>query len=667
MAAPGLTPLLFNNGKQDQIFTSQDLLRKQIMKIIQYKSSNPAFAGKSVLPTIPEIEQTHLIFVKNTFRPFVVFGMEYSVFPANANTGWGGTFQFLIQQTGDFFCDMAVMATVTPPVFQGGGPVLAASNTITHVNMGNTSVYSSTALTSLYTNSGDVNSYFNTIYNGNIGTVYPQVSNSSVTAEANFINNIQLPVNGCIPPVTFQWKSYPGELLFDTYAFNINGNPIDSYPKEKLIFLRNLALSTDKVKAYNRLMGQQNIVNGTLAQGSVIGTKTAADNCQMFMPVAYGNQTPVAIGNTINVSTSLSGTTPVLISNTVPTTGVIPTLNMFIPLQFWFCSSSKNAIPSAAVSQGQRFINLSVTSKSSNLYTITYPNPLLDPTIPQCISYSNVSQVTDSTIQCQLYVNNIYIDPTVANIFVETVGFNLVRLHCIQQASNINSNISLSNFKWPTEYVVVGFRPPAQGGSSSPAQLTSSNDWDKFTYIESHVDYIPNVMPSFGAYTSNSFGTTLGTVAINGSTVSSVITPVLPPTKLITHGANSTYGQVGVPVSYTKHIPIITSLMVTTNGIALYNPSSPILFNSYLPYKYSPGMLCAPEDTGINMILFDLEPLSDQPTGYFNISRVKDFSLTFVLNNSASYPFNSADMIAIGSCLNFSVIAEGNYVIRYSN
>jgi hypothetical protein len=93
----GIFSLITNNGKQDRILSNTDLLNARLREIARKRAAqDPSLNNKpaeeirrvieSWMPTLQEIEQTHIIFVNKSFKPFVSIAHEYSrIEPRNAN------------------------------------------------------------------------------------------------------------------------------------------------------------------------------------------------------------------------------------------------------------------------------------------------------------------------------------------------------------------------------------------------------------------------------------------------------------------------------------------------------------------------------------------------------------------------------------------------------
>lgn len=81
--------------------------------------------------------------------------------------------------------------------------------------------------------------------------------------------------------------------------------------------------------------------------------------------------------------------------------------------------------------------------------------------------------------QANLYVNNVFTHSTLHDIYVNNVGYTLIRIHKSYKSSfnTKQTKILLSSFKYPIEYAYVGVLPEENVLTSNPHHTT---DWHKF-------------------------------------------------------------------------------------------------------------------------------------------------------------------------------------------
>ena len=169
-----------------------------------------------------------------------------------------------------------------------------------------------------------------------------------------------------------RWATYPGERLCERVRFEVNGNPLDEYYSEAYCFHHLFNVAPNKVVGYNRLVGQENPLQGYVQQPNWANSQQLPNSYRLGQQVFIGAQTPKA----------------------APTG-----LEVWVPLLFWFNRDVRLSIPSVAIPYGQRYIEvtLAAPSKLVNLVprgTGTWASP------NATLSAPNVTTV-------ELYINNI--------------------------------------------------------------------------------------------------------------------------------------------------------------------------------------------------------------------------------------------------------------------
>ena len=119
MSTGGVFQIITNDGKQDRMLMATALLHDRLDKIWRAKKAvNPGLADDDVrvLPSLLDIEKTHILFTNAHFKPFAAIGFEYNkVRPTAGNTSLGSNIQFSIPQFGDFFHDIAFHCVLSQP------------------------------------------------------------------------------------------------------------------------------------------------------------------------------------------------------------------------------------------------------------------------------------------------------------------------------------------------------------------------------------------------------------------------------------------------------------------------------------------------------------------------------------------------------------------------
>jgi hypothetical protein len=264
---------------------------------------------------------------------------------------------------------------------------------------------------------------------------------------------------------------YPGERLFETVKFEVNGNPLDEYTRDAVNFHREFQVQPNKRAGWDRCVGQEQDEEAFTAQPNWINSGVAPGDVlhRSKVTVRSGLQTPTATK---------------------------PTIDLFVPLLFWMNKDPRLSIPSVAIPYGQRFIRVKLAPLTQIFGTVPRGEPafagataaqLASDTIPAANWGSGGTLVTANAAitQMELYINNIFVNPEVHNIFIKRIGFTLIRVHRRHTASSNGGadpeQILLQQLKWPIETLYVGARVAAYSATGATNQ--HMDKWHKFTTV----------------------------------------------------------------------------------------------------------------------------------------------------------------------------------------
>jgi hypothetical protein len=445
-------------------------------------------------------------------------------------------------------------------------------------------------------------------------------------------------VAGTSGTTTYRWVAYPGERLLNKVKFSVNGNPLDEYYNQDYSFFRNFELPTHKKAGYDRCAGQQRSWKGRLAPGD--GSAPAPTPGVVGFGVTVGNvsnSTGLWVDVTDGYQTTKTSAAHATTTGTVAGHQQTDILEVTMPLLFWFNTDPRLAIPSVSIPQGQRFIEIDFCALSDlvqgqvitpGILAVAPSSPL---TVGTMVSTAPAGSFTISGTQvptCNLYINNIFVNPEIHDIFIKRIGFNLIRVHR-RQVNRITSGASgqqlLNNFKWPIECIYFGFRQVTQSTTSNAVYL---DGWCMFGEC----------------FNAGAQLTLLGTVATGA-------------------------GAAVMHATYSKVLPVMQSVSFVAHGVNLYNNIPAILYNQYLPLMF--GELCTPEDPGCYVVVFNLYPGLYQPSGHLNVSRSREFYIQFdnvvpSAGRNLGTTIASNDFMASAKAINFLLISDGSAVLRYS-
>lgn len=230
MSAGGVFKLIANDGKADRLIMATELLNQRLKDIMcmRAKANMP-----DPTPTLVDIERTHLLFVNAHFKPFAAIAYEYNRVRSQAGAAnFGQTTTFSIPQFGDFFSDMVVNVQIAETAATSGVvPAFPAY------------VGASDQATTTYARSSGTEDAVSGTYT-KYTHEYIDLSGTAVApgdAAANYV----------------RYAEYVGERLFKKVKFDVNGNPLDDYNSEAVMFYRKFRIAPGKLTGWKRLVGQE--------------------------------------------------------------------------------------------------------------------------------------------------------------------------------------------------------------------------------------------------------------------------------------------------------------------------------------------------------------------------------------------------------------------------
>jgi hypothetical protein len=263
-----------------------------------------------------------------------------------------------------------------------------------------------------------------------------------------------------------KWCSYPGERLLKNVKFEVNGNPLDEYSYHATNFHREFHVQPNKQIGWNRCMGQEEVELGCLDQPNWAnnGVESSSVSSRLCVSSTSGNQTP---------------------------TGQKPTnsdgdLELFIPLLFWCNKDPRLSVPSVAIPYGQRFISIELASQDELVNIVGRGVNASDPYSDNAVATGGGLASSSAKLQTiELYINNIFVNPEVHNIFIKRIGFTLIRVHRkqISQTEGGDVSVLLQNLKWPIEALYIGVRPISYDGSDVVKRRQHLSHWHSFSKV----------------------------------------------------------------------------------------------------------------------------------------------------------------------------------------
>jgi len=450
----------------------------------------------------------------------------------------------------------------------------------------------------------------------------------------------------------FRWCHFPGERVFDKVKFDVNGNPLDEYTSLSVNMHREFLVQPNKRKSWYRCVAQELPHEGYFRQPGVDLTGQQTSSAGLLnsgaAPVSHrvggsvfnGPQTPSSSSNS-NVQ-----------NVTAHSSASAGAIEMWIPLLFWFNKDPRLVIPSVSIPHGQRYITLTLTA-AANMYGL----------VPRGVSTwaspnATLTAATNEVCKAELYINNIFVNPEVHDIFIKRIGFSLIRVHREQTSSlsNASDEILLSKMKWPIETMYVGVKMTAYASGSQHldkwhtfgrmvgtdyalSQALSTQGQSSLTQPTAN-SVLSITTAGVVTATGTLFSTELSvgdSVSVGGyicsvlslaSPTSMVVTP-FPTTALsfaATAAINLPICKLANPkVTVNVFNPTVDYLTVSAHGIPLYNNIENNFFSDYLPHTYGGSNINSADDRGLMMINFCIYPGTYQPSSHINVSRAREF------------------------------------------
>jgi hypothetical protein len=152
-------------------------------------------------------------------------------------------------------------------------------------------------------------------------------------------------------------------------------------------------------------------------------------------------------------------------------------------------------------------------------------------------------------------------------------------------------------------------------------------------------------------------------LAAGGNLVGAQLSPA--PAAAIANSVNNAAGAVllapqGLEVNTKRWAPTIETINISAHGIDIYKQFPASFFNSYTTYHYGGPNINAPKDVGSLFVPFCLYPGTYQPSGHINVSRAREFYMTYsatTFDPTAVSPLTGL-LVVIASAINFLLISD---------
>lgn len=376
----------------------------------------------------------------------------------------------------------------------------------------------------------------------------------------------------------YEYTHYPGIRAVRRAEFRSDEVLIDSYSRDDVLFVDKFWVDPKDRDGWDRCMGEQ------VTQVGEFWNSNEYTACAVFKDGAQTRRARQA------------------------------PLDLWIPLQFSTAGDAAQAIPNDMIPNTQRTVSITLAPVGELIRARD--------------AAGNVVSLPFSTLaaRANLYVNNLYVNPEIHDIFAARLGFTLIRTHQTQYdtLSAPAGVVRLDRIKFPAEFLQVGVR-------SSDAEA----DFDRW-----HL---------FGQPRART-----------------------PATSLMTPGALWNVG-LGICQLVCRQLreastldEIATGMRVTAGrGVELFTNADATFYQAYLPTRWRGRTpVVAPKDRGVMLVPFDLYPGAPEVSGYINLSTEREVQLEFVAPTVSGT--NTAQIISAASALNFLVRDGDSIRLRYS-
>lgn len=376
----------------------------------------------------------------------------------------------------------------------------------------------------------------------------------------------------------YRFCAYPGMRVLRRVSFRSNETLVDDYTRDEVSFVNKFAVPTDRRVAWDRGMGQAELRSAEF----------------------YNNNGYTGVLNYKDGLQSLKF--------------LHESQDLWVPLQFWMCQDASHALMNDMIPNTQRTVVVELGKLGEIIQAVDQNSGAVVP-LP----------ISRLGMEIDLYVNNLFVNPEIHDIYASRIALSLIRVHRRQSKVLDKSldSVRLDQLKYPLEYMYFGIRD-----QDNAADL---DHWHLFGR----------------ARTRTSASSLLAAAAIWNS--------ALDMCQLVCRTAKET----------DTLDPIAQTVKITAHGVDLYPQLPASFFNAYLPQRYfSSTMVVAPQDTAAYMAAFCLYPGEFNPSGYYNLSSGRELDLSYRADSIDSS--NTAELVVAASTLNFLVRKGDSVQLRYA-
>ncbi len=603
MSNGGIFLIITNDGKQDKILLATDMLNQRLLAINKQKLAMGAQPNSiDALPTLSDIEKTHMLFVNAHFKPFAAIGFEYNKVRSNSGVSqFGQSVQFSIPQFGDFFNDIAVHAVLTQPT---------------------------------------------TVTAGTTGT-----SNEPLVRWASY------PGERLLKKVKFEVNGNP----LDEYSYHATNFHREFHVAPgKLLAWKRCVGEDDPEWGY---VDQPNWVSNGVAASSVnhrllqqvdttnqcptgVAVKAAASALELFIPLLFWFNMDVRLAvpsvaipyGQRFITIDLADEADMV--NCVPrgsstwgadTCGSVTISTFELYINNIFMNPEVHAIYIKRIGFSLIRVHREQLSPQSVANASVWLNQLKWPVeyLHLGMKIKNYYAGSTAALKAQS-LDRWYLFSKLTDTTYRTTGQN------VDYTSALNISTSAATIAYTTATGAVAL------SAASPITVAVG---DVLVQNASGLRF-PVITVTNQTTLVCQAAVTLANIAAEAQTGWSLVR------------------SQGLQVTGQKIEPTLSTVALNAQGVSLYPVFPADFYSDYLVYNYGGLNISTPERKGACLVPFCLYPGTYQPSGHLNVSRAREFYCDYT--SSVIDGSTEGTLVVVASCINFLLISDGSAVLRYS-
>jgi hypothetical protein len=382
-----------------------------------------------------------------------------------------------------------------------------------------------------------------------------------------------------------RYCAYPGVRLLRRVSLKSEQVLIDDYVPDDVVAYSKFFVNADQRVGWDRCMGQQELREATYFANGFTASLMYRD----------GPQTPKLYQEGFDI---------------------------YAPLQFSMCRDASHALLNDLIPNSQRVVTCELAPISEIVQALLPSQTTPGALVPAALPFTKLG------IEADLYVNGLYVNPEIHDIFASRIGFSLIRVHRrqVSQLQSSTGSFLLDQLKFPAEFIMAGFR--------SRRLAADFDRWWMMGVPSVRTDTTKLFVPAMIWNSVNQVAQLVVREAVEASTLQSFV------------------GAIGV----------------TAHGIDIFPQLPGEFYNAYMPIRYARNsMVISPMDSSAFLVNFCLYPGKFTPSGYYNLSAGREMYINYTLKGSAAeISGGEFELVLSLSALNFLMRKGDKLSLRYA-